>query len=162
MAVKPAEHGANIRITCDQNRRRVPLRLGRRRGGGSAWSESALGDKFPVALIEECGRLLMNSVGEFDRRERDRRSAEGLQAQHRSVLSLDRAVALLDDVVQMLSCSYRDQIPPEFSLPGNGSPRREAMLPSRRTFSGHKPATSTGRRKNSCSGSIVLSSERRE
>ena len=46
--------------------------------------------------------LLANTVGEFDAGERNGRIVERLEASHRGAVPLDRAVVLLDDVVEIL------------------------------------------------------------
>src|SRR5450631_4215139 len=44
---------------------------------------------------------LANAMGELDAGNRDGRVCEGLEARHRCTASLDRAVVLLDEVVQI-------------------------------------------------------------
>jgi hypothetical protein len=61
--------------------------------------------------------VLANAVGEFDAGERNGRVVERLEASHRGAAPLDRAVVLLDDVVEILVRANFDVSPTRMFAP---------------------------------------------
>src|SRR5258706_2906419 len=55
--------------------------------------------------------LLLDSMSQFDPRDRDRRIGEGLESSHRRTASLDGSMVLLNDIVEVLAAAHLHILP---------------------------------------------------
>src|SRR5450631_2638118 len=106
---------------------------------------------------------LANSMGQLDAGDRDGGVRERLEPSHIDAASLDRAVVLFDDVVQVLARAHFDVAPTRMSRRSSHNARRLGTWPSSVTLRGTRGAfDASALRKNACAAAIPRSRRSRK
>lgn len=73
-------------------------------------------ERSTIALVGYRELALTNPMGELNATERDRRRRKRLEPEHRRAASLDRAVILLNDIIEISACPHVYGVPAQILL----------------------------------------------